>query len=62
MRINETIMYLRLNKDCILDYKLNDNVVINLGLNLNELIYSWSLNITVADFLSEIGSPLKLNG
>ena len=35
-------MTFMLHKGCILNYKFNDSVVINLCLNLNELIYSWS--------------------
>ena len=42
VRINETRIYVKLNEGCILDYRLNDNVVINYCLNLIELIYSWT--------------------
>ena len=35
-------MNLKLNEYCILDYKLNDNIVINSCLHLIELIYGWS--------------------
>ena len=53
-------MNLKLNKFCILDYKLNDNIVINLYLNLIELIYSCNWKIAVVDFLSEIESLLTV--
>ena len=57
-----TRMDLKLNECCILDYKLNDNVVINIFLNLIELVYSWSWKITVFDFLPEIVLSLTVIG
>ena len=62
MWINEARMSLKLYEGCILDYKLNDSVVINLCLNLNELIYSWSWKIAISDCLAVNRSLLSLNG
>ena len=56
--INEARMNLKLDECYILNYKLNDNVVINQCLNLIELIYSWSLKLAIIDFLLEVESPL----
>ena len=58
--IDEEWMCLKLFEDCILEYKLNDNVVIYPYLNLIELIYSWSWKLAVIDFLFEVGSPFWL--
>ena len=51
-------MNLKLNECYILNYKLNDNVVINQYLNLIEFIYSCSLKLAVINFLLEVKSPL----
>ena len=45
-----------------MNFKLNDNVVINIYLNLIKLIYNWSWKIDVVDFLPEIGSSLTIIG
>ena len=58
MWIDEARMYLKLNEDCILKYKLNSRVVIHSSLNLNELIYSSSWKLAVIDCLHTVGSPL----
>ena len=60
--IDEEWMCLKLFEDCILEYKLNDNVVICSYLNLNEFIYSLSWKIAVTDYLPENSSPLAVNG
>ena len=60
--VDKEWMCLKLFEDCIHEYKLNDNVVINPYLNLNELIYGWSWKIVVTDYLPENGSPLTING
>ena len=60
--INKARMNLKFNECCILDYKLNDNIMINPCFNLIELIYSWSWKIAVVDFLPEIGSLLTIIG
>lgn len=62
MWINEARMCLKLYEGCILSYELNDNIVINLCLNLNELIYSRSWKIAVIDCLPVIKSLLATNG
>ena len=58
--INESRTNLNLNECCILDYKLNDNVVIHLCFNLIEFIYSWSWKLAVIDFLFEVRLPFWL--
>ena len=58
MWIDEARMCLKLNEDCFLKYKLSSCVVIDLCLNLNELIYSWSWKLAVIDCLHTVGSPL----
>ena len=58
--INESRTNLKLNEYFILTYKLNDNVVIHLCLNLNEFIYSWSWKIVVINFLRKIRSLLTV--
>ena len=58
MWIDEARMYLNLNEDCILKYKLSSHVVINSCLNLNELIYRWSWKLVIIDFLYTVGSSL----
>ena len=57
--IDEERMCLKLYEDCILEYKLNGCVVINLCLDLNELIYSSSWKLAVIDCLHTVGSPLS---
>ena len=56
--IDEERMCLKFYEDCILGYKLNGRIVINLCLNLNELIYSCSWKLVIIDYLHTVGSPL----
>ena len=57
--IDEEKVCLKLYEDCILEYKLNGCVVINLCLDLNELIYSCSWKLAVIDCLHTVGSPFE---
>ena len=58
MWIDEAKMYLKLNEDCILKYKLSSHVMISFYLNLNEFIYRCSWKLAIIDFLHTVGSPL----
>ena len=60
--INEARMCLKLYKDCILEYKLNGRVVINLVWILMSLFIVGAEKLVITDCLPENGSLLTING
>ena len=60
--IDEARMCLKLYEDCILEYKLNGRVVINLVWIWMSLFITGAKKLAVIDYLHKNGSPLTING
>ena len=60
--IDEARMCLKLYKDCILEYKLNGHVVINLIWIWMSLFIVGAEKLAVIDCLLANSSPLTING
>ena len=60
--IDEERMCLKLYEDCILEYKLNGSVVINLVWIWMRLFIVGAEKLAVIDCLLKNGSPLTING
>ena len=61
MWIDEARMCSKLYEDCILEYKLNDRVVISLVWIWLSLFVVGAEKLAVTNYQSENGSPLTIN-